>query len=62
MKPKRHPWIETLLEHHPDSTLYIQAPLPDCLHTLPKLITITGQGSGRQGPPPLASAEPSPNE
>jgi len=62
MKPDRHPWIKTLLKHHPGATLYIQSPLPRCLDTLPKLITIEGQGSGRQGPSPLAPPEEPAND
>lgn len=38
-------------------TTWLQTPLPSFLHTLPILITIEGQGSGRQGPPPLAPPE-----
>jgi len=41
----------------PGTKLWIQAPLPNFLHTLPILVTIEGQGSGRQGPPPLAPPE-----
>jgi len=41
----------------PGTTLWLQAPLPDCLDTLPILLTIEGQGSGRQGPSPLAPPE-----
>jgi len=43
-------------------TLWIQAPLPHCLHTLPILVTIEGQGSGRQGPSPLAPPEEPAND
>lgn len=57
MKPHRYrhpnikPWTTS------GTTLMIQAPLPRCPTTLPILITIKGRGSGRQGPPPSASAE-----
>jgi len=47
---------------HPDSLLMIQAPLPNFLHTLPKLVTIEGHGSGRQGPSPLAPPEEPAND
>lgn len=38
----------------PLTSLAIQAPLPDCLDTLPKLISIRGRGavSGATAPPP----------
>ena len=47
------------LHLYPDANgeLWLQAPLPDFLDTLPILITIEGQGSGRQGPSPLAPPE-----
>jgi len=41
----------------PSATTWLQAPLPDFLHTLPILLSIEGQGSGRQGPSPLAPPE-----
>ncbi len=41
----------------PGTTLWLQAPLPHFLHTLPILLSIEGQGSGRQGPSPLAPPE-----
>lgn len=62
------------MKHHPPKSLiliaavtapgttWLQAPLPNCLDTLPILVTIEGQGSGRQGPSPSAPPEPSPNE
>jgi len=40
----------------------IQAPLPNFLDTLPILLTIEGQGSGRQGPSPLAPPEEPAND
>lgn len=43
-------------------SLWVQPALPGCLDVLPKLIVIEGQGSGRQDPPPLASAEEPANE
>jgi len=46
----------------PHTRVWIQAPLPDFLHTLPILVTIEGQGSGRQGPSPLAPPEEPANE
>lgn len=46
----------------PDTLLAIQAPLPHCLDTLPKLLTIEGQGNGRQGPCPLAPPEEPTND
>lgn len=48
--------------NNPICTLYIQAPLPFCLDTLPILLSIQGQGSGRQGPPPLAPPEEPAND
>ncbi len=62
MKRNRRPWIRTLLRRHQGSTLYIQAPLPSFLHTLPILLTIEGQGSGRQGPSPLTPPEEPAND
>jgi len=46
----------------PDNVLAIQAPLPDCLDTLPILVTIQGRGSGRQGPSPSTPPEDPPND
>lgn len=46
----------------PGFTSWIQAPLPDCLHTLPILLSIEGQGSGRQGPTPLTPPEEPAND
>jgi len=41
----------------PGTTLLLQAPLPNFLDTLPILLNIEGQGSGRQGPSPSAPPE-----
>lgn len=46
----------------PHTPLYIQAPLPRFLDTLPILLTIEGQGNGRQGPSPLAPPEEPAND
>jgi len=43
-------------------TLWLQPPLPFRLDTLPKLTIIEGQGSGRQGPSPLAPPEEPAND
>jgi len=62
MKPKVHSATHFWLLPQPVTKLWIQAPLPDCLDTLPILITIEGQGSGRQGPSPLAPPEEPAND
>ena len=46
----------------PGTLLMIQAPLPNFAHTLPILLSIEGQGSGRQGPSPLAPPEEPAND
>jgi len=46
----------------PATVLAIQPPLPHCLDTLPILVVIAGQGSGRQGPSPLAPPEEPAND
>jgi len=57
---KRYPYLKPW--PLPGTILMIQAPLPDCLHTLPILVTIEGHGSGRQGPSPLAPPEEPTND
>jgi len=57
IKHERIRYPKFFLLHAPNRQLWVQAPLPACLDTLPKLVTIEGQGSGRQGPPPLAPPE-----
>ncbi len=54
MKDKPKPYASIEVFREPGSLLVIQAPLPDFNHTLPILLSIPGQGSGRQGPSPLA--------
>ena len=46
----------------PHIHVWIQAPLPGFLDTLPILLSIEGQGSGRQGPTPLAPPEEPTND
>lgn len=57
MKPVKKPYASLSVFRLPGTTLMIQAPLPDFNHTLPILLSVPGQGSGRQGPPPLAPRE-----
>jgi len=47
----------------PLTSLAIQAPLPDCLDTLPKLTSIRGRGavSGATAPPPPPKESPNDN-
>ncbi len=59
MKDKPKPYASIEVFREPGSLLMIQAPLPDFADTLPILLSVPGQGSGRQGPSPLApSGEP----
>jgi len=62
MKPKPFPFPDWKPWPRPNVTLFIQAPLPHCLDTLPILVTIEGRGSGRQGPPPSAPPEEPAND
>jgi len=62
MKPKLHLYTSLLHFRKPGSLLMIQAPLPNFLDTLPKLVTIEGRGSGRQGPSPSAPPEEPAND
>jgi len=54
MIPDRKPYASLIVFQEPNTTLMIQAPLPHFLDTLPILITIPGQGTGRERPAPLA--------
>ena len=54
MKDKPKPYASIEVFREPGSLLMIQAPLPDFADTLPILLSVPGQGSGRQGPSPLA--------
>jgi len=62
MKHKRHSATHYWLLPQPVTKLSIQVPLPHCLDTLPILLSIEGQGSGRQGPSPLAPPEQPAND
>jgi len=57
---KRYPYLKPW--PLPGTILMIQPPLPTFLHTPAILLTIQGQGSGRQGPSPLAPPEEPANE
>ena len=57
MKDKPKPYVTLAAALKATTKLWIQAPLPDCLDTLPTLVIIEGRGSGRQGPSPLAPPE-----
>jgi len=61
---KKHPQPAYLYPHYAKSKtdVYIQAPLPDFLNTLPILVTIEGRGSGRQGPSPSTPREEPAND
>lgn len=62
MKDSPKPYTTFAAALEATNTLWIQPPLPHCLDTLPKLVIIDGRGSGRQGPPPSASAEEPAND
>ncbi len=62
MKPKPKPHVTFRAACQATDKLWIQAPLPNCLNTLPILVTIEGRGSGRQGPSPLAPPEEPAND
>lgn len=62
MKKHPQPYVTLSAALEATNKLWIQAPLPDCLNTLPILITIERQGSGRQGPSPLAPPEEPAND
>jgi len=51
------PYVTLSNAYKASTTLWIQAPLPTFARTLPILLSIEGQGSGWQGPPPLAPPE-----
>ena len=57
MKRRVPPEFTNRLAHKIYTALWIQPPLPSFLDTLPILLSIEGQGSGRQGPPPPAPPE-----
>lgn len=59
-RPQPYVTLAAALQH--TTKLWIQAPLPFCLNTLPKLVTIEGPGSGRQGPSPSAPPGKASNE
>jgi len=59
-KPKKYPYLPPWPT--PGTILMIQAPLPNCLDTLPLLVIIEGRGSGRQGPSPSAPPEEPAND
>lgn len=54
MKPDRKPYASLKVFQEPNTTLMIQAPLPDFAHTLPILLSIPGQGTARERAAPLA--------
>lgn len=59
MKPKPKPNRTPIPPPSLPCNTWIQAPLFPCLHVPPKLYTIEGRGSGRQGPsPPTPPEEP----
>lgn len=62
MKDNRQRYRNYTPFQKPTATTWIQAPLPHCLDTLPKLVTIEGQGTERQGSAPLAPPEEPAND
>ncbi|GAH20034.1 unnamed protein product [marine sediment metagenome] len=54
MKPDQKPYASLEVFREPNTTLIIQAPLPDFADTLPILLSIPGQGTTRERVAPLA--------
>lgn len=62
MKHKPKPYVTLAAALQATNKLWIQAPLPHCLDTLPILVTIEGRGSGRQGSSPSTPPEEPAND
>jgi len=61
-EPKPTYSMSLLVFREPNTTLMIQAALPDFLHTLPILLSVPGQGTARERAAPLAPPGRKPND
>lgn len=62
MKQLKKPAKQPILETHRPAGLIVQAPLPDFLHTLPKLLPAAGMGAVLGATAPLPPPKEAPND